>query len=115
MSTEPTVPLPDLAETLAIEGTAPADPADVTSAPAPTPRTRWAAIIWGVCLAAAAWFGIWMLSDTARQDAITEWFASLSPGTMTATALLGVGVLVLIGGVVGLVRRMQRRGPSSTG
>ena len=114
MSTEPTVPLPDLTETLPVGDSSPAGTGDGASAPTSVaaPRTRWAAIIWGVCFAAVAWFGIWMLSETARQDAITEWFASLSPATMTATALLGIGVLVLISGVVGLTRRMQRRSPS---
>ncbi|WP_259363390.1 hypothetical protein [Microbacterium esteraromaticum] len=111
MSTEPTVPLSDLNETLPMDEptTAALDDASARLS-SPAPRTRWAAIIWGVCFAAVAWFGIWMLSATTRQNAITDWFASLSPGTMTATVLLGVGVLVLISGLVGLIRRMQRRG-----
>lgn len=114
MSTEPTVPLPDLNETLPMDDPATDAPGDTSSeTSAPAPRTRWAAIIWGACFAAVAWFGIWMLSESARQDAITEWFASLTPGTMTATVLLGVGVLVLISGLVGLIRRMQRRSSSS--
>lgn len=101
MSTEPTTPLPDLEETIAME-----------NASAPLPRTRWAAIVWGACFAAIAWFGIWMLSSDDRRGDVSDWFASLTPGTTTAMALLSIGVLVLITGAVGLIRRGQRRSAS---
>ena len=80
-----------------------------TTASAPPPRTRWAAIVWGLCFAAIAWFGIWMLSDRERHDSVTDWLASLNPGTITAFALLTLGALVLISGLVGLIRHAQRR------
>lgn len=113
MNTEPTLPLS--AETLPLadlpEPAAEAPPiADAASpASAPLPRTRWAAIVWGLCFAALSWFGIWMLSSSGRRDDVTDWFASLTPGTMVAFQLLAVGVLVLITGLVGLIRRAQRR------
>lgn len=73
------------------------------------PRTRWAAVVWGSGFAAFAWFAIWTLSDAGRRDSVTDWFAGLSPGTITAFVLLAAGVLVLITGFVGLIRRAQRR------
>ncbi|MDT0158314.1 hypothetical protein Q9R19_11810 [Microbacterium sp. ARD32] len=97
MSTESTLPVEQL-------DTADAAPA----ASAPPPRTRWAAIVWGLCFAAIAWFGIWMLSGADRRDCVTDWFATLNPGTITAFVLLAVGALVLITGLVGLLRRAQR-------
>ncbi len=108
MTTAPTPPLPD-AETLPLleEQTRLADAEPPASAP--LPRTRWAAIVWGACFAALAWFGIWMLSGDDRRSEVSDWFASLTPGTTTAIVLLSVGVLVLITGAVGLIRRGQRR------
>lgn len=110
MSTEQTVPMPDLA-----------DPADDHAAPAgapgavpiTAPRTRWAAIIWGAFFVIVAWTGIWMLGAPGRRDGVTDWFASLDPGMLTASALLVAGVLVLVTGLVGLFRRAQRQ-PRST-
>lgn len=112
MTTEPTVPLPDSETLPLLEVQAP--PADAApTASAPLPRTRWAAIVWGACFAAIAWFGIWMLSGSDRRSDVSDWFASLTPGTTTAILLLAVGVLVLITGAVGLIRRGQRRGTAA--
>jgi len=123
VNTEPTVPLPEtMSAPDAEHATLPLEdsilPSSETSDPlaeapttasAPSPRTRWAAIVWGLCFAAIAWFGIWMLSDGERHDSVTDWLASLNPGTITAFGLLAVGALVLISGLVGLIRRAQRR------
>lgn len=122
MNNNPTVPLPEYPapsdaahETLPLEHSllssteAPAALAGASAeASAPLPRTRWAAIVWGLCFAGLAWFGIWMLSGADRRDDVTDGLASLDPGTITAFVLLTVGVLVLITGLVGLIRRAQR-------
>lgn len=114
MSTEPSIALTSTTESSAADE-APAaavtgPPADAApTASAPLPRTRWAAIVWGACFAAIAWFGIWMLSSRARQGDVADWLAALTPGTITAFLLLFIGVLVLITGAVGLIRRGQRR------
>lgn len=109
MTTEPTTPPPDLDTTVPLMDlqTPPTNAAPMASAP--QPRTRWAAIIWGACFAAIAWFGIWMLSGDARRGDVSDWFFSLSPATATAILLLSVGVLVLVAGSVGLIRHGQRR------
>ncbi|MFC7788832.1 hypothetical protein ACU045_07585 [Microbacterium sp. MAHUQ-60] len=112
MSTEPSTPLPSTSEPSAGGVTIP--PADaVPTASAPPPRTRWAAIVWGVCFVAIAWLGIAMLSSRGRQEDVADWLAALTPGTITAFLLLLIGVLVLITGAVGLIRRGQRRGSAA--
>jgi len=110
MNIDETLPLADtapLADTLPFEGSGTVADVDSTAS-APPPRTRWAAIIWGLVFAAVAWGGIWMLSDTARRHDVTDWLGTLDPGSITAFALLTVGALVLVGGMVGLIRRAQR-------
>lgn len=89
-----------------------ADDSDDTAATAstlPSPRTRWAAIVWGVFFVALAWLGLWLLNDADRRDGVTDAIATLIPGTITAISLLSMGVLLLIAGLVGLIRRAQRR------
>ena len=73
------------------------------------PRTRGAAIIWGALFAAVAASGLWLLADGDRRSAATDWALSLTPNMMSTLAILTVGVLLLVAGAVGLLRRAQRR------
>ncbi|KJL20537.1 hypothetical protein RN51_02755 [Microbacterium oxydans] len=73
------------------------------------PRTRWAAIIWGLLFAVIAATALWTLADADRRDAVTEALLALTPTTAVTVALLTVGVLFLVGGAAGLVRRAQRK------
>ncbi|MDR2998423.1 MAG: hypothetical protein LBU78_09915 [Microbacterium sp.] len=99
-----------LGETLFGEADAATPPAPEAPPAAPVaPRTRWAAIVWGLFFAGLAFAGIWMLSDSQRRDGVTDWLAGLAPATIVAVSLLAVGVLVLIAGLAGLLRRLQRR------
>lgn len=99
MSTEPTDVLPEDAPL-----------ADAASTAATlSPRIRWAAIVWGMLFVLVAGTAIWMLGSASRRDGVTDWLASLNPGTIAALVLLGVGCLVLVTGLVGLIRRAQRR------
>lgn len=43
----------------------------ITETTAP-PRTRWAAIVWGLLFAAIAATALWMIADDARRDAIAD-------------------------------------------
>jgi len=81
---------------------------DAPAGPTP-PRTRWAAVIWGAFFAAVAAIGLWLLADPVRRAAVTDGVTSLTPGTVVAAALLSIGVLVLVAGATGLIRRAQRR------
>lgn len=73
------------------------------------PRTRWAAIIWGLLFAIIAAGALWMLADADRRDAVTDGLLALTPTTVVTIALLSVGVLLLVGGAAGLIRRAQRK------
>lgn len=83
------------------------------------PRTRWAAIIWGLLFAAIAATALWMLADAGRRDAVADGLLTLTPTTILTILLLTVGVLLLVGGAAGLVRRAQRKlsaaAPAPTG
>ncbi|WP_102191595.1 hypothetical protein [Microbacterium aurantiacum] len=88
----------------------PAAPTPAESAPTESaPRTRWAAIVWGAFLAALSAIGLWLLTDRDRSEGVADWALGMTPGTITATVLLCVGTLVLVGGAAGLIRHAQRR------
>ncbi|MFK3678105.1 hypothetical protein ACI2IP_10250 [Microbacterium sp. NPDC090218] len=79
-----------------------------------TPRTRWAAIIWGLLFAAIAASALWMLADADRREAVADGLVSLTPTTLVTILVLTVGVLLLVGGAAGLIRRAQRKLASTT-
>lgn len=93
-----TTPVPD---TVHIATLAPRD------AETPRPRTRWAAIVWGLFFAATAAVALWILTSTDRRTAALDAIVSLDAPTAIAIALLAVGVLVLVGGLAALLRRLQ--------
>ena len=88
-----------------------AGPAALSAVPAePTsPRTRGAAIVWGLLFAAIAAFGIWTLTNDDRRAGTADWITTLTPNTVYSLVLLAIGVLILVGGAVGLIRHAQRR------
>jgi hypothetical protein len=71
------------------------------------PRIRWSGIVWGLFLAALAFGGLWVVTDSGRRAGINEWFTALTPGILVAYALLAVGILLLVAGTAGLLRRGQ--------
>lgn len=83
--------------------------AEAALAPVTTPRTRWAAIVWGLLFAAVAAWGLWILGDDARSDQIAAWASTMTPNTLVALLLLALGVLALVTGAAGLFRHAQRR------
>ncbi|MCR2809013.1 MULTISPECIES: hypothetical protein [unclassified Microbacterium] len=90
----------------------PAPPAEAT--PLARPRIRWAGIVWGTFFAAIAVVMLWTLTDPMRRGAIRDWILALSPtsvtpGTVVGVSLLVLGVLLLVGGRVAVLRRAQVR------
>jgi len=75
----------------------------------PRPRVRWAGVVWGLVFAASAAAGIWLASGEDRVDEIVAWLQDLAPATAIGYGILAVGGLLLITGIVGLLRRAQRR------
>ena len=72
------------------------------------PRTRWAAIIWGLVFAVISATALWVTVDAGRRDAVADWVVSLSPPAIVAYLLLAAGAIALVGGLVGIARRLQR-------
>ncbi|GAA2955777.1 hypothetical protein [Microbacterium schleiferi] len=73
------------------------------------PRTRWAAVVWGLFFAAVAIGGLWILSEPSRPSDAVEWAVTLDAATGVAILILGLGVILLVAGAAGLLRRTQRR------
>lgn len=73
------------------------------------PRTRWAAIVWGLLFGAVAATALWLIADDDRRSGIADWALSLTPLTTGTLMILTIGVLVLVTGASSLLRRVQRR------
>ncbi|GAA3029729.1 hypothetical protein [Microbacterium dextranolyticum] len=111
---DPTVPggadidaaasVPDNAPAADASGDAPAP-----AAPLGAPRVRWAGIVWGLVLAGVASAAVWMTSSPAGVDGLVDTARGVTPGMLVAVAPLTLGGLVLVTGLVGLLRRAQRR------
>lgn len=89
--TETTAPHPDAAPAL------------------PAPRTRWAAIIWGAVFAAIALWALRVFGDVEGRVALALWVGGLTPASVVGYLVLALGALVLILGLAGVLRRVQRR------
>ena len=72
------------------------------------PRTRWAAIIWGLVFTVISATALWITVDSGRRDAVADWVVSLSAPAIVAYLLLAAGAIGLVGGLVGIARRLQR-------
>lgn len=72
------------------------------------PRTRWAAIVWGLLFAAVSAVALWLIADDDRRAGISDWVLSLTPVTITTLLILTAGVLLLFAGASALLRRVQR-------
>lgn len=110
MTTEPTLPLVPPTFDPAVDH----DPAPTARATPAGPRVRWAGIVWGAVLAAVAASALWLLADPGRYAPVREWVLALSPetfhpGVIAGVVILIIGVLLLIGGGIALLRRAQLR------
>lgn len=91
-------------------GTAAATDASAPHTEAVTPpRTRWAAIVWGVLFAAVAATSLWLIADDDRRSGVADWALTLTPVTIITLMILTIGVLVLVTGASALLRTVQRR------
>ena len=88
-------------------GDLPATPVD----PAGTverPTIRWGALVWSLLFGATAGFTLWVLIDPARRLAVGEWLTTLNPLAAALYAVVAVGVILALFGIVGLIRRGER-------
>lgn len=73
------------------------------------PRTRWAAIVWGIIIAGIAATTLAIIGSPERRLAVSDWAATLTPGAFWILSVLVVGVFILVLAVLALIRRAQRR------
>lgn len=85
------------------------------SEPLPHPRIRWAGIVWGLVFAALAYGGILAATGPDPVGRLSDWVQQVQPVPLIAYALLTVGGLILVTGLVGLARRGQKRLAARTG
>lgn len=83
-------------------------PATEISTAVPRPRTRWAAVVWGLFFLATAVTALWIIVDDDRREVAGSWIGGLNPWSAGAYLGLAIGVLLLVGGIAGLTRRAQR-------
>lgn len=76
--------------------------------PAPGPTVRWGALVWALIFGGTAALTLWILVDPARRLAADAWIAGLNPLAAWLYALIAVGVIVALFGIVGLIRRGER-------
>ena len=77
-----------------------------TSSP-PRPTVRWGAMVWSLLFAATAATTLWSL-DPARREVAAAWLQALDPLTAMLYALVALGGLIALFGLVGLLRRGER-------
>ncbi len=76
------------------------------------PRIRFAAVVWGLLIAAAAAAAIWLVVSPARSRAATDWLLGSGGADWTIVAVvlvLGIGVAILIASLLAALRRWQTR------
>ncbi|HZW41104.1 MAG TPA: hypothetical protein VFE99_02290 [Agromyces sp.] len=71
----------------------------------PRPTVRWGALVWSLLFGALAGTALWLMLDPDRLDATGEWLATLSPLAAALYALVALGVILALFGIVGLIRR----------
>jgi hypothetical protein len=123
---EATVPDATVPEATIPDATPAAPAAPAPTAPAPTPwsitittdasavrtahpRTRWAAIVWGLIIAGIAATILAIVGSPERRQVVSDWAATLTPGAFWILSALVVGAFILVLAVLALIRRAQRR------
>ena len=77
-----------------------------TAAPASSrPTVRWGALVWSLLFGALAGTALWVMLDSDRREATGEWLATLSPLAAALYAVVALGIIVALFGIVGLIRR----------
>lgn len=74
-------------------------------APTRAPRIRWAAIIWGAIAVTIAVVTLIITGSVERRAAFMRWSSQLSGGDIWLLAILLVGALILLFGLLAVLRR----------
>lgn len=89
------------------------DPAATRERPADAverPTIRWGALVWSLLFGVTAAFTLWVLIDPTRRLAVGDWLTTLNPLAAGLYALVGLGVILALFGIVGLIRHGERAG-----
>ena len=74
------------------------------------PRVRIGAVVWGLVVSVFAALMISVVLDPVRSAEIATWLGQVSGATIGLIALISLGALLLLLGLVSLLRHAQRRG-----
>ncbi|QAY72206.1 hypothetical protein ET445_01480 [Agromyces protaetiae] len=75
----------------------------------PGPTIRWGALAWGLIFASIAGVVLWLSTGADRRDAVEAWLRTIGPVEFGLYAILALGALAVVFGVVGLIRRGERQ------
>jgi hypothetical protein len=64
--------------------------------------------VWSLLFGAIAATTLWVTVVPARRDALGEWLLGLGPVVAALYALLAIGVLIVVFGLVAVIRRGER-------
>lgn len=71
----------------------------------PRPTVRWGALVWSLLFGALAVTALWLMLEPDRREAAGDWLTTLSPLAAALYAVVALGVIVALFGIVGLIRR----------
>ena len=103
--TPPTPPPAPAATTTASSGTATSNDTAAAASALPRPTVRWGALVWSLLFGALAGSALWLMLDPDRRESTGEWLATLSPLAAALYAVVALGIIVALFGIVGLIRR----------
>jgi len=86
----------------------PAAETDAPSAPLEGPTIRWGALVWALLFGAIAAVTLWLLVSPERRDAVAGWIGSVHPLVVVMYAVIALGTVIALFGIVGLIRRGER-------
>lgn len=84
---------------------------DVAGDPASAarPRIRFGAIAWGLIVCGIAVTVLLVIGSAPSRTAFVSWLGTLTPGGYVLIGVLAFGGLILLWGLLGLIRSLQRR------
>ncbi len=85
------------------------EPTDTTIIPDPRPRIRAASVAWGLIVIAVSTTVIWVVSAASRRALFDDWILGLTPASITVLAVLLLGAILLLVGILVGIRRLQQR------
>src|SRR5688572_14572016 len=89
----------------AATATAPPNGAGASASAHPRPTVRWGALVWSLLFGALAGTALWLMLDADRREATGDWLATLSPLAAALYAVVALGIILALFGIVGLIRR----------